>query len=72
MPYDELDLFQSETIDALWIRLELAEYGWKLTMGHRHRGQQGGECGTERYEDLTIADALDVIGLTATTIGHAL
>lgn len=71
-----MDMFQArlteyEPVDAVWCRLELGQWGWELTLGHRHQCGKYGDCQTEQYSALTLGEAWDVIEATVLTLGHS-
>lgn len=71
MSHFEPRLTQYEPVDAIWCRLELGQWGWELTIGHRHQCGQHGDCQTEKYPALTLGEAFDIVEATLLTVGHS-
>lgn len=71
MTYEQIRLTSMGPIDGAWIHLELDPGGWYLRIGHRHLAGRYGDCQSEYYGDLTLAEVMDVIDATLSTLGHA-
>ena len=71
VPTNQLTLTVFDRIDGLRIELERNIHGWSLRIRHRHVAGRWVDCDFEYYEDLALAEVLDVVEAIEHTGGSA-